>query len=414
MTHATSSAGAGLAAWAAVGAVAAATFTVVTSEMLPVGLLTPMGRTLGVSEGIAGLALTVTGLVAAVSAPFIVPALGRTDRRPVVVALLLTLALGNAVAAWSPNVGTLMAGRVLVGVGMGGVWALAASLAGRLVPGRSRGTAIAVAFSGVAIASVLGVPAGTLLGEAAGWRTAFAATGGLAVVLAVVMAVLLPPLPVDRATGLRGTARLAGEPRVRAGLVATALLVSGHFAAYTYVRPVLEDVSGADAGQIGALLLGYGVAGVAGNFASGAGAGRSPRATLLVLGATLAVTVLLVPLLGRSLGGGAALLMLWGLAYGGVSVTVQNWLLAAAPHAEEAASALLVAVFNAAIALGALLGGRAADGLGTASVLWVAGVLAAGAVVQVVAAPAARAPRPPQATVRSRSSSASRSGTNHT
>ncbi|TYB46468.1 MFS transporter [Actinomadura chibensis] len=388
MRNTTSSDGGGPAAWAAVASVAAATFTVVTSEMLPVGLLTPIGRTLGVSEGVAGLALTVTGLVAAVAAPLIVPALRRADRRPVVVGLLLTLALGNAVAAWSPNAWALMAGRVLVGAGMGGVWALAASLAARLVPERSRGAAIAVAFSGVAVASVLGVPAGTLLGEAAGWRAAFAAAGGFAVVLAAVMAVLLPPLPVERSTNLRGLAGLAAEPRVRAGLVATALLVGGHFAAYTYVRPVLEDVSGADAGQIGVLLLGYGVAGVAGNFASGARAVRSPRATLLVLGAALAVTVLLVPLLGRSLGGGAALLALWGLAYGGVSVTVQNWLLAAAPHAEEAASGLLVAVFNAAIALGALLGGRAADGLGTVSVMWLAGLLAAAAVVQVVLAPA--------------------------
>lgn len=378
-------------AWAAVGAVAAATFCVVTSEMLPVALLTPMGRTLGVSEGVAGLSLTVTGLVAAVSAPLIVPALGRADRRPVVVGMMLALALGNLVAAWAPHVGVLMAGRVLVGASMGGVWALAASLAARLVPARSRGTAIAVAFSGVAIASVLGVPAGTFVGEAAGWRAAFVAAGVLAVVLAVLMAVLLPPLPTERSTGLRGTVRLVSEPRVRAGLVATALLVSGHFAAYTYVRPVLEDVSGADAGQIGALLLGYGVAGVVGNFAGGAGAGRSPRATLLVLGAALAATVLLVPVLGRSPGGGGALLVLWGLAYGGVSVTAQNWVLAAAPHAAEAASALLVAAFNASIAFGALLGGRAADGLGTASVLWVAGALAAGAVVAAgTAAPRVR------------------------
>ncbi|MGH3243295.1 MAG: MFS transporter, partial [Spirillospora sp.] len=237
MRHAPSPDRAGLAAWAAVGAVAAATFTVVTSEMLPVGLLTPIGRTLGISEGVAGLALTVTGLVAAVSAPLVVPVLRRADRRPVVVALLLILAVGNAVAAWSPNVFALMAGRVLVGAGMGGVWALAASMAARLVPERSRGTAIAVAFSGVAIASVLGVPAGTFLGEAAGWRTAFAAAAAFTVVLAAAMAVLLPPLPVDRTTGLRGTFRLVAEPRVRAGLIATGLLVSGHYVAYTYVRP---------------------------------------------------------------------------------------------------------------------------------------------------------------------------------
>ncbi|MEU7136080.1 MFS transporter [Streptomyces sp. NPDC046261] len=373
--------------WAAVAALAAATFTVVTSEMLPVGLLTPVGAALKVSEGTAGLALTVTGLVAAVSAPLVMPAVGRAERRQVLCALMLLLAAGNLLAAWAPHFGVLMAGRVLVGAGMGGVWAVAAPLAVRLVPARSVGAATSLIFSGIAVASVLGVPAGTFLGEAAGWRTAFAAAGGLAVAVAAALWLLLPRLPVERAVRLGGVAGLTGRRTVRRALAAMALLVTGHFAAYTYIRPVLEDISGAGAGLIGTLLLAYGVAGVAGNFAGGAGAARSPRATLLVISAVLAAAVLLVPGLGGSLVAAAVLLVVWGVAYGGVSVTTQALLVAAAPRAPEAASALFAGVFNASIALGALVGGLTADGWGTAPVLWTGGALALGALATVALSP---------------------------
>ncbi|WP_461009268.1 MFS transporter [Streptomyces capparidis] len=365
--------------WAAVGALAAATFTVVTSEMLPVGLLTPVGAALGVSEGTAGLALTVTGLVAAVAAPLVAPAARRLDRRVVLWALMLVLAAGNLLAAWAPHVAVLMAGRVLVGAGMGGVWAVAAPLAARLVPSRSAGAATSVVFSGIAVASVLGVPAGTWLGEAVGWRAAFAAAGLLAVAVAGALAALLPRLPVERAVRLGGVARLSRERAVRIGLVVLALLVTGHFAAYTYVRPVLEGTSGADAEAVGALLLGYGVAGVAGTFLGGAGAARSPWATLLVISGVLGAAVLLVPAGGGSVAGGAVLLVVWGLAYGGVSVAAQGWLAAAAPSAREGASALFVGVFNLSIALGALAGGWTVDRLGLDAVMWAGGGLVAAA-----------------------------------
>ncbi|MCX4529580.1 MULTISPECIES: MFS transporter [unclassified Streptomyces] len=362
-----------------VAAVAGATFTVVTSEMLPVGLLTPIGDALEVSEGTAGLTLTVTGLVGAVSAPLLTPLSGRFDRRAVLCALMAVLAAGNLLAAWSPDFAVLVAARVLVGIGMGGVWAIAAGLAVRLVPPESIGAATSLIFSGIAVASVLGVPAGTYLGELAGWRTAFVSVGALALVVLAALAVLLPRLPAERDVRLGGVVRLVGEPRVRTGLAVVALLVTGHFAAYTYVRPVLEEASGASAGTIGALLLVYGVAGVAGNFAAGAGAARSPRSTLLVIGAVLAATVALVAVLGGSVPAAGVLLAVWGLSYGGVSVSAQTWLLASAPRAREAASALFVGVFNGAIALGALAGGLAADGAGVTAVMWLGGGLAAAA-----------------------------------
>ncbi|MFF8594536.1 MFS transporter [Streptomyces sp. NPDC015220] len=362
-------------------AVAAGTFTVVTSEMLPVGLLTPIGGALDVSEGTAGLTLTVTGLVAAFSAPLVTSAVGRIDRRVVLCSLMLLLALANVMAAWSPSFAVMMAARVLIGVGMGGVWSLAGGLGVRLVAAKSVGPATSMIFSGIAVASVLGVPAGVYIGELAGWREAFLAVAGLAVVVTVAMAVLLPPLPAEKAVALGGVMRLFGDSRVVTGLAVVALLVTGHFAAYTYVRPVLEEVSGVQDSVIGTLLLVYGIAGIAGNFVVGAQVGRSVRGVLVVISLALAASVMLVPLLGLSVAGAAILLVVWGLAYGGVSVSTQTWLALAAPQAREGVTSLFVGVFNGAIALGAFVGGRAVDGLGTESVLWLGGALALGALL---------------------------------
>ncbi|MBM7814857.1 MFS transporter [Saccharothrix algeriensis] len=377
--------------WPAVVALALATFTVVTSEMLPVGLLTPIGTALGVTEGTAGLTLTVTGVVAALSAPLLVPAFGATDRRAVLGVLMGLLALGNLVAAWSPSFAVLVVARVLVGFGVGGVWALAGGLAARLAPPASVGTATSLVFSGVAVASVLGVPTGTHLGEVLGWRAAFAVVAGSALVVVLALLVVLPRLPVDRPVRLGGTVRLAAHPPVATGLAVVSLVVVGHFAAYTYVRPVLEGVAGVEPGAIAALLLVYGVAGVAGTFAGGAGAARSPRATLLVVSGVLAATVALVPVAGTSAPAAAGLLVVWGLAYGAVSVSTQTWLLAAAPHAHESASALFSGVFNGAIALGALGGGLVADGFGLVAVMWLGAALTAAAVPVLVRG---RAPAP--------------------
>ncbi|MEU1518105.1 MFS transporter [Streptomyces sp. NPDC005811] len=362
--------------WAAVLSLAGATFCVVTTEMLPVGLLTALGDGLRVSAGTAGLALTLPGLVAAVTAPLLPVAVRRADRRRVLCALLLLLAAADLLSALAPGIVVLLAARALVGVCIGGVWAVAAGLAVRLVPAASVARATSVVFSGIAVASVLGVPAGTFLGEAAGWRWAFVAPAGLAVAVAAALAAALPPLPAERPVSLRELGALAASPRLRRGLLAIGLLVTGHFAAYTYVRPVLERVPGLGPGQIGPLLLGYGLVGVVGTFVAGALAARDPRRTFCSLTVALAsVMALLVPAQG-SPPASAGLLLVWGFLYGGVSVSAQTWLSAAVPRsAREAASALVAGLFNTAIALGAFTGGRLSDTLGPTAPLLLAATL---------------------------------------
>ncbi|MFB6613638.1 MFS transporter [Streptomyces sp. NPDC056367] len=346
--------------WAAVCAVSLGIFCLITSELLPVGLLTPVAAGLGVSDGTAGLMVTVPGLIAGVCAPLVTVGAGRLDRRYVLCVLIALMTAANLAAALAPNFTVLLTARLLVGVSVGGFWAMAGGLAGRLVPERHVGRATALVFSGVPTASVLGVPAGTLLGDLGGWRTAFAAVGGLGLVTLTALLLLLPPLPPTQRIAFRELPALLRRNRaVRAGVIVTFLVVTGQFAAYTFVRPILQDVSGISADRVSMLLLGYGLAGVAGNFLAGA---RDAYRNLLLISSLLTVVLALIALLPGAVAG-TALLLAWGLVYGGVSVSVQKWMIKAAPTAAEAASSLMVAMFNLAIAAGALFGGLAVDGL---------------------------------------------------
>ncbi|OZI36224.1 MFS transporter [Bordetella genomosp. 1] len=371
--------------WAAVGAVSLATFSVVTTEMLPVGLLTPVAASLDTSTGTAGLLLSLPALLAALFAPLVVLAAGGTDRRTLLCGLLGLMVLANASCALAPDMGWMLAARVLVGFCIGGIWAIAGGLAARLVPAHHIGLATAIIFGGVAAASVMGVPLGAAIGGWAGWRWAF---GAMALFSALVLALHLavtPRLPAGRPASLSQFREQLGNRALLAGLLLTLLLVAAHFMAFTFVRPLLTGHAGFDAHWLGALLFGYGVAGIGGNFVAGLAAARHIRPTLIAIAAGLTLTPLLFLAVGDSAPGGGAALLFWGLAYGGVSVAVMNWMMQAAPRAIEIASAMCVTVFNSGIALGAWAGGRVVDHLGIVANLWAAAGIAGAALAVALA-----------------------------
>lgn len=368
--------------WAPPVTMAATVFTVVTAEMLPVGLLTPIGSSLQVSEGTAGLSLTVTGVVSALASPILPLVLGKLDRRIVMVGLMALLAAASLLAAAAPNFGMLMIARVVFGISLGGVWLFTIGLARRVVPPHAAGPATSLIFSGIGIASVLGIPAGAYVGELVGWRWAFAAVGVLSATLAAALALFLPPLSAEKAVRLSDVAEVLKIKQLRVGLALVALLVTGHFAAYTYVRPLLEKQAGITPALIGTLLLAYGVAGVIGNFVAGS---LRPARALGMIALGIATVAVLMPLVGTTLAGALVLLVVWGFSHGGTSVSTQAWGHAAAPSAPEASSAVLVGVYNGAIALGAFAGGQAADHLGTTIVTWLPAVLGTSALIVVLA-----------------------------
>jgi predicted MFS family arabinose efflux permease len=365
-----------LISWFAVVAVTMGIFSIVTTEILPIGLLTSIGASFHVSDGTAGALMTMPGIVAAVAAPLVTVLTGRVDRRRVLCLLMALLALADLVSALAPAYWVLLLARAVVGLVIGGFWSIGAGLAGRLVRARSVGRATAVIFAAVPLGSVLGVPAGTLIGQLAGWRAAFLGLGGLTVAVLLALLVLLPPLPPSRATRmavLRGLLRRGG---VRLGLLATFLVVLAHFGTYTYVTRFLREVTRLGPGWLSVFLLGYGAAGILGNFVAGATVSRRPRATFMVGAGLLACATLLLPVLGRGDLGALGLLLLWGLAYGAVPVCSQTWFARSAPDAPEAATVLFTSSFQATISVGALVGGIVVDAAGPASVLLCGGVCA--------------------------------------
>ncbi|MGW4383057.1 MFS transporter [Kitasatospora sp. NPDC004531] len=363
--------------WLSVWAVMLGIFSIVTTEILPIGLLTSIGSDFAVSDGMAGLMMTMPGFLAALSAPLVTVATARFDRRAVLAAFMALLAVANGLAAVAPGFWLVLVSRALVGVVIGGFWSIGAGLAGRLVPGRAVGRAVSVIFSAVPLGSVLGVPAGTFIGDAAGWRVAFVVLGVLAVGVFALLLAAMPALPSEGATRLGVLGGLCRRVNVRFALLLTFLVVLAHFGAYTYVTPFLEQVTHVGPGAITVFLLVYGAAGILGNFLGSTLVVRRPRLGFGAAAALLAAATLLLPVLGGSKVGAPVLLFVWGVAYGAVPVSSQTWFAKAAPDAPEAASVLFTASFQATISLGALLGGAVVDHASPAAVMTLGGITAA-------------------------------------
>ncbi|MEV0582129.1 MFS transporter [Nonomuraea sp. NPDC050310] len=362
--------------WLAITALMLGIFAIVTSEILPIGLLTAIGADFGISDGTTGLTMSLPGIVAAVAAPVVTLTTARLDRRMMLCVLMAVLAVADVLAATATSYWVMLASRVLVGLTIGGFWSIGAGLAGRLVPPHAVGTATAVIFSAVPLGSVLGVPAGTFIGDLAGWRTAFWVLAALAVVVLVALLVLLPPLPAHQVTSLRVLLDLLRSRGAAVALVATFLIVLAHFGTYTYVTPFLQDVTGLAPAAVSAVLLAYGVAGIAGNFLAGKATATRLRAAYATAGALIAAATLLLPSIGGTAVGAVVLLMVWGVAYGGVPVCSQASFMTAAPHAPEAATVVFTSAFQATFALGAFLGGRVVDAFSVSAVMVCGGLVA--------------------------------------
>nr|WP_233195206.1 MFS transporter [Acidovorax sp. 62] len=350
--------------WAAVASMALGVFGLVTAEFLPASLLTAMAADLGVSDGAAGQAVTVTALVAAVAAPSLPLLTRQLDRRAVMIAFTLLLVLSNALSALASSLPMLLVARVLLGVALGGFWSMSAALAMRLVPASLFARAMSFILTGVSVATVCAAPIGAWMGDLWGWRSAFIAAGGISLITLAVQLLALPALPPRDNPNLRVLGELLRRPPVRMALLAVLLVISGHFAGFTYIRPLMEQVTHLSVTSITAVLLGYGVGGFFGNFVGGWIAGRSERQAIVAGGAVIAVLAATLLIAGHSAAITAVAITLWGFAFGAFPVGFQTWMVRAAPDQAEGAGGLLVAAFQIAIASGAIFGGLMVDHLG--------------------------------------------------
>lgn len=363
--------------WSGVMSLAVGIFVLITIEELPIGVLSVMSAELGIPEGVAGLAVTVPGLVAAatsVTTPVLVRGL---DRRLVLVLALLCVAASSLLTVLAPGFAVVLAARVLAGVSIGLYWAVLPIVAvGQVDPSR-HATALTLAFSGTGGALVLGVPLATWIGTHLSWREAFAVVGAAALVMAVLVAVLVRPVraavPVTPAM-MREAARGRG---VRHAVGLTLLLIVAQFVTYSYVSPLLQ-AAGVPLGRTGLLLLLFGIAGMIGNVAIAPVIRRRGAPTaVLIIAAGLTLSLLAVALLLRSPLAATLLLPAWGLFAGAASVTIQCFVDSEAGARVEEGTALNSAAFNVSIALGAALGGILLETAGRGGMLAVSVLLGA-------------------------------------
>jgi len=350
--------------WAAIGSLALGVFGLVTAEFLPASLLTAMAADLNISAGAAGQAVTATALVGAVAAPSIPLLTRRFDRKNVLLALTALLVLSNTMAATAGSLVVLLVARVMLGVALGGFWSMAAALSMRLVPDHLFARAMSVVLTGVSVATVCAAPIGAWMGDLWGWRSAFVAAGAVSVLTLAAQLFTLPSLPPRDNPDLRALAQLLERPAVRVALLAVLLVISGHFAGFTYIRPLMEQVTHLSVSTISAVLLGYGIGGFFGNFAGGFIAERSERLAIVFGGTLIASLAAGLLLAGSSVVVTALAVSLWGFAFGAFPVGFQTWITRAAPDQAEGAGGLLVSAFQVAIASGAIGGGVLVDHVG--------------------------------------------------
>ncbi|ROP80597.1 putative MFS family arabinose efflux permease [Stenotrophomonas rhizophila] len=344
-------------AWVAVFSLAMGVFGLLTAEYLPASLLTPMAADLGVSEALAGQAVTVTAVVA-LFAGLVIPRLTRSiDRRLVLLSFTGLMILSNALVALSSSMGVLLVMRVLLGVALGGFWSMAAAVAMRLVPPQRVPRALSIIFSGIAVGTVVSVPLGSYLGGLLGWRSAFWAATAVGGLTFVFQWFTLPRMAPRKAALPESVVGLLRRPGIAVGMLGCVLAHTGQYSLFTYIRPTLESLGQMSADGLALILLGFGVANFVGTLLAGWLMERSLKATLVIMPALVGAAALGMLLLPVGVGGLSMLVALWGLAFGGVPVAWSSWVARAVPDQAESAGGMVVAAVQSSIAAGAALGG---------------------------------------------------------
>lgn len=364
--------------WAAVSCLSLLTFLLVGLEFLPVSLLTPIARDLSVSEGQAGLAITISGIFAVVTSLFGNGFLSKWDRKAVVLLYTGVLAPSSLAVALAPTFAVFLAGRALVGVAIGGFWSLSTAILARMASKSDLPKAIALLQGGTALAIVVAAPLGSFLGGLIGWRGTFLITVPIGLVALIWQFAVLPKMPAMETVSVGRMLRLLRNRAFLIGMAATGLVFMGMNALSIYLRPFLEGVTGVELNTLSLMLLGVGLGGLAGTSLIGFVLRRHLTAALIGLPGTVALIALLLIIFGSSPWATAILLVLWGFFSTPTPVAWNTWMARLVPGELEAAGGIQVALIQLAIAGGAFAGGVFFDIAGWWSAFLLASLLLAG------------------------------------
>lgn len=348
-------------AWGAVLSMSLSVAMLIAAEFMPVSLLTPMAQGLGATEGATGQAISISGLFALAASLLITTVAGGFNRKWVLFGLTALMLLSLVMVAMAANFAVLMIARALLGICIGGFWALAAAVMMRLVPAEDLPRALSVMYGGQAIAAAFAAPLGSYLGEILGWREVFWALTPVVALNLVWHIAALPSLPARGGQSIGTLIAVLRRPYFRRGLIAAMLTWGSAYTMFTYLRPFLEQVTGADPVLLSVLLLVLGLAGfigtwLAGRIVSDRVAGLLKLPALVMGGVTLALLFV-----GTSPFATGLMLAVWGTMNTLVSVIFMTWMTRNLDDAPEAGGSLMVAAIQSSILLGAVIGGLLLD-----------------------------------------------------
>lgn len=369
----------------ALWALALSAFAIGTTEFVIVGLIPTIAASLGVSVPSAGLLVSLYALGVAVGAPVLTALTGRIPRKQLLLGLMVLFTVGNLLAWLAPGYLSLMTARVLTGLAHGVFFSIGSTIATGLVAKEKAASAIALMFTGLTVALVTGVPLGTFIGQTFGWQSTFLAVSLLGVIAVVGSWILVPnDIPMSKPSSLATQLAVLKQPRLLLVYAMTTLGYGGTFIAFTYLAPILQDVSGFSASSVSLVMLVYGVSVAFGNIWGGKLADRhGPVRALQIVFSLLAVVLLVLTFTASNMWLALGTVLLWGaVAFGnvpGLQVYVVQRAERDAPAAVDVASGLNIAAFNMGIALGAWGGGLVVSHVGLMATPWIGAVVVLGA-----------------------------------
>ncbi|WP_163873378.1 MFS transporter [Paenibacillus favisporus] len=367
-------------------ALAISAFAIGTTEFISVGLLPLIANDLHISVTLAGLTVTLYALGVTFGAPILTSLTSGVPRKILLIGIMIVFIAGNSLAAASTGIGLLLTARIISALSHGVFMSIGSTIAADLVAENRRASAISIMFSGLTVATVTGVPLGTFIGQQLGWRAAFVAIVIVGVIALIANLILVPGnLRKGVRTPVRDQVKIVANGRLLLAFLITALGYGGTFVVFTYLSPLLHDVTGFKESTVALILLLYGIAIAIGNVIGGKAANRRPLSALLYMFLIQAVILLLLTFTAPFKVAGLITIFGMGLLafmnVPGLQVYVVMLAERFAPKAVDVASSVNIAAFNAGIALGAYLGGIVTDHLGLIHTAWIGSIMVAAAVL---------------------------------